>query len=151
MHASRIRWFQRRRHPNNTPPPYSQGRPRDINPASPTYDYYNNIFNNNGEQWRFILHMFNEHNRLRKDNVTILFLLLPYALFFLTYNPMPYPMPYALLSDSLMTHTSVVLFLSRPLALVLGFTYLYLNTCTFFSSPYLIITCLANFMLSTQR
>ena len=50
MHASRVRQFQCRRRPNNTPPPYSQGRPRNINPTSLTYDYYVDVFDNNGEQ-----------------------------------------------------------------------------------------------------
>ena len=50
MHALRVRRFQQGRRPNHAPPPYSQGRPRNINPASPTYDDYDDVFYNNGEQ-----------------------------------------------------------------------------------------------------
>ena len=74
-----------------------------------------------------IYFMFSEHNRLRKDNVTILFHF--------------FPMPYALcpilwliilcpdIYDSLLTHNTVVLFLLQPLALVLGFLYSYIYAC----------------------
>ena len=59
----------------------------------------------------------------------------------------PYALSYALcpvLLDSPMTHTLVVLFVSGPLALVLGFTYSYLSACTFFSFP------LSNYYLSCK-